>query len=125
MTALEPDELLTEIRMPVGAFSRSAVVEVARRRGDYALAGVAVLAHRDDDRATVALSAFGVGGTAQRLVQAESFLADRVWDGASLDEAASLASGEVSPFDDLHADGAYRRQLLRTLTHRALREVIQ
>ena len=119
---LESDELLTEIRLPVKA-GRDALVELARRQGDYALAGVAASAQAVGPRTSIALTAFGVGGAPQRLVEAESMLAGTRLDHASQDEAARLAGEEVSPFDDIHADARFRRELARTLTRRALRQV--
>jgi carbon-monoxide dehydrogenase medium subunit len=118
MTALELDEILTEVRLPVsnGPWSFQ---EVARRRGDFALAGVCAASRNG----VVALACFGVAATPTRLPAAEEALRNARPEDA-IAAAAEAASAEVEPMSDLHADGWLRRRLLAELIGRALTEVM-
>ena len=123
-TALADDEVLCEIRLPATTGHGTAFLELARRRGDYALAGVAARVRLDDSGrvASAALAACGVGGVPVRLRAAEQAVTGRRPDDAAVRDAAGEASGEVSPSPDVHADAAYRRRLLGTLVARAIQE---
>jgi carbon-monoxide dehydrogenase medium subunit len=122
-TVLGPDELLTEIRFPVRAGARTTFIELARRSGDFALAGVAAVNLGVSGDADVALAAMGVGGNAIRLSEAEEAIRGRELDDAVLGEAGEAASAAVDPPTDVHADSEYRRELLGVLVRRALRKV--
>ena len=118
-TAVAPDEVLVALRFPVWEGRCGfAVQEVARRHGDFALVGVACGVGVGDgggvDRAALAL--FGVGPEPARASAAEAAL----MAGAGLDEVARIAMAGISPSDDLHASGAYRRQVAGVLVRRAL-----
>lgn len=110
-TCLEPDELLREVRVPL-AWDRAAIAELARRHGDFALAGV-VGARRPPtpDDPGVRLVGFGVGWTPVRLRAAEAAMTA----GEPLASVAAAADAEVEPMDDIHADAAWRRDGLRAL----------
>ena len=120
MTALEPDELLTSIRFPRVSVNSGAVAEVARRHGDFAIAGVVAASHDGSGRG-FAITAFGVAGTPVRLRRAEESLAalERVTE-AGIREAGALAALEVNPASDVHADAASRRRILSVLVQRTL-----
>ena len=112
-TVLEPGELLTEIRLPAAAAgSGSAFVELARRFGDFALAGVAVSV--GPDGAGIALC--GASGRPLRARRAEEALAA----DATPDDVGRLAAEEAEPQGDIHGDVEYRRELVRVLTRRAV-----
>ncbi|MFI5045926.1 MAG: FAD binding domain-containing protein [Acidimicrobiia bacterium] len=118
-TSLEADDLLTAVRFPVWTGRcGSAVEEVARRAGDFALVGaVCAVALGDDDsieRAAVAL--FGVGGTPVRATSAEEAL----MQGASAEDAGAAASAAIDPTDDLHATASYRRSVAAVVVKRAV-----
>jgi CO/xanthine dehydrogenase FAD-binding subunit len=122
-TALEPDELITGVRLaPWPKKRRWAFLEFARRRGDFALAGVAL--HYDlaeqGGAANVHIGAIGVANRPLRLTNAEAAIEARALDAASIVAAARAASAEVDPVDDIHADAQYRRALVGTLLERAL-----
>lgn len=123
MTVLGPEELLTEVRFPVRAGARTTFIELARRSGDFALAGVAAVNRGPPGDADVALAAMGVGGRATRLSEAEAAVRGRELDDAVLGEAGEAASAAVDPPTDVHADSEYRRELLGVLVRRALRKV--
>jgi carbon-monoxide dehydrogenase medium subunit len=122
-TALEPDEVVTEVRFPTITGRRTAFIELARRLGDFALAGVAAINRADGDTLEVALAAFGVGGTALRLRGAEEIVHGQRMSEEVAHAAGAAASAEVTPFTDVHADADYRRDLIGTLVRRALQRV--
>jgi len=123
-TALRNGELVVAVRLPAWrAGRRWAFRELARRRGDFALAGVAL--HYDLDRGRVAGARIGVIGVSDRphrLVRAEAALEGREPGELAFAAAAAMATAEVDPPEDQHASAAYRRSLVGTLLERALRE---
>jgi carbon-monoxide dehydrogenase medium subunit len=124
MTALEPDEIITEIRLPAWpAKRRFGFQEFARRRGDFALAAALLFYDLDgDDKARNAhVGAIGVGDTPLRLPAVEQVLNGSVIDEAAIAEAEAAASASVDPHDDIHASGAYRKALIGVMVERALR----
>lgn len=116
-TALEPNELLVEIRVPKPAAGTGAAFqELSRRKGDFALAGVAAqVTQTGDTVADVRLAACGVGDGPVRLSNAEE-----AYRSGGADAAAQAAAEEVDPESDIHADAAYRRKLAAAMTRRAL-----
>jgi carbon-monoxide dehydrogenase medium subunit len=121
-TALDAEEIIVELRLPAWPPTRRwGFQEFARRRGDFALAAVALFYDLDaSGKATNAhIGAIGAGDTPLRLVGAETTVNGRVIDAAAIAEAARAASADVDPRDDIHAGGAYRRALVGTLTERA------
>jgi aerobic carbon-monoxide dehydrogenase medium subunit len=123
MTALKLDELIVEIRLPAWPPDRHwAFQEFARRRGDFALAGVAVFYDRGP-RGTaenVHVGAIGVADTPLRLGDVEVKIEGKIITDVIIHEASKAASACVAPADDIHAPGDYRRALLGVLTERAL-----
>jgi carbon-monoxide dehydrogenase medium subunit len=121
-TALRPDELLAEVRFPVWSpTATSAVVEVSRRHGDYALVGLACRVEIEGAVITGAsLAFFGVGTTPVRVTEAESALTGQRLSDDLPAEAANVVSASLSPGADIHASAGYRRHLAGVLTRRAL-----
>lgn len=121
-TALEPDEILTEIRVPkIPGNSGAAFVEIARRHGDFALAGVAAQVTMDGDTiANAQLAACGVGPGPVRLTGAEEALRSNTLTDDALATAADAASAAVDPDSDVHASADYRRKLAGVMTERAV-----
>lgn len=121
-TTLEPDELLVEIRVPKSPpGSGAAFVEISRRHGDFALAGVAALIDFDGDRiANARLAACGVGAGPVRLSNAEAALRGQTPSDDVFIAAARAAAAEVDPDGDTHASADYRRRLAGVMTRRAL-----
>lgn len=127
-TALEPVEVLIEVRVPVLAAGTGwSFVEVARRHGDFALGG-AVATLRLDAGGSVSdarVVLFAVGPTPVRLAQVEEMLTGERPAEALFQEAARRASQEIEePLSDVHATAEYRRNLAGVLTGRALREAV-
>lgn len=126
-TALEPTEILTSVRIPAAQPAAWAFVELARRHGDFALAGVATLldvgAGGTIQSARIAL--LGVADGPVRSGEAEELLrGTRTDDGPALDEAARLAAEVLDPPSDIHAPAAYRKKLVKVLVKRALRSAL-
>jgi aerobic carbon-monoxide dehydrogenase medium subunit len=116
---VRPDELATQVRIPVlPQRAGTAFAEVSRRHGDYAVCGVAVLAELDESAAVSRVSAayLSVAGTPLVLD-----LSDAAGDPAA---AARIARDRVSPAGDIHATAAYREHLAGVLTERALADAI-
>jgi aerobic carbon-monoxide dehydrogenase medium subunit len=125
-TALEPDEIVSEIRFPAWPKQRRfGFQEFARRRGDFALAAAAVFFDASGGKFRgVRVGAIGVADYPVRLVAVE-----RLLDGSEIGEAAiakaeGTASAAVDPADDIHASGAYRKRLIGVMVERALRGAI-
>lgn len=120
-TALEPDELLTEVRFPVHGHRGTAFLEVSRRHGDYALAGVAAMVTVRDGRCEDARLAFtGVGPVPIRIPEAEAALTGRAPTDGVFAEISGIVSTRLDPDSDIHASADYRRRVSGTLAARAL-----
>jgi carbon-monoxide dehydrogenase medium subunit len=121
-TALEPGEILTEVRIPrregVGGH---AFVEFARTHGNFALVGVAAVIELDEDivaRASIALS--GVAPTPVRAAAAERTLAGTSADAATIKVAVDAAVDELSPAGDLHGSTETRTDIARSYLRRGI-----
>jgi carbon-monoxide dehydrogenase medium subunit len=125
-TSLRPDELITEVRLPVlGPDWRFGFAEFSRRAGDFALGMALALLRMDGER--IAEARIGVGGAGDRslrITEAEQALAGALPDREALAEAGAIAAARVDPFEDLHASVAYRRDLVRAMTRRALERAL-
>jgi carbon-monoxide dehydrogenase medium subunit len=122
-TALAPDELLTDIRVPnLPPRTGSAFVEIARRAGDFALVGAAVLITLDaDGRVTRArLALCGAGPTPVRAREAERVLVGERPDGRALDDAIEKMAAATDPPGDIHASAAFRKKLARHVGRQAI-----
>ena len=125
-TALEPTEVLTEVRFPaLPPRSGWSFIELARRHGDFALTGVvARLATDGAGRCSTAqIVLFGVANTPIRAHTAEQLLIGETCGVPLFERAGQLASQAIEePLSDVHASADYRRDLARVLTRRALTE---
>ena len=121
-TALEPAEILKEIRIPPWPANTGwAFVELARRHGDMAIVGVAATLTLDAGVCRGArIVVTGSGGTPIRARQAEAVLAGQRPSDELFQQAGQKAGEEVEPDDDIHATADYRRHLAQVLTRRAL-----
>jgi CO/xanthine dehydrogenase FAD-binding subunit len=126
-TALEPDELLAEIELPGPAAPRTGhgFAEVARRHGDFALAGACAVLALDaggvcrDARLVI----FGAGDRPRLARAAEALVGERP-AAARLAEVGRAGAGEIDARDDLHATAAYRRHVAAGLAARALGQAV-
>jgi carbon-monoxide dehydrogenase medium subunit len=127
VTALEPDEVLVELRIPAPtAGSGGAYQKLERKVGDYAIAGVAAQVTLAED-GTVSQAGIGLtnlGPMPIRATDAEAALVGRVPDDAAIQAAAELAADATDPVDDLRGPADYKRAVTRTLATRALQTAI-
>jgi carbon-monoxide dehydrogenase medium subunit len=127
-TCLADDELLVAVHFPVWEGRCGfAFEEVARRSGDFALAGVATAVEVDDDGIVrrAALGLLGMGGTPLRPPAAEAAIVGRAPNAADLDEIASLAVSDLDPPDDVHGSSVYRKRIGAHLVRRTLARAIE
>jgi aerobic carbon-monoxide dehydrogenase medium subunit len=121
-TTLEPDELLTEIRLPLLDDGwRTGFAEFSRRAGDYALAMCAAFLRFEDDR--IVEARIGVGGATDRplrIAAAEAALIGTVGGPGILREVGNIAAETIEPLEDIQASAAFRRDLVRAMVKRAL-----
>jgi carbon-monoxide dehydrogenase medium subunit len=126
--ALQPDEMLREIRFPVSTpGSRSAFVEAGNRHHDLAIVGIAAQLELDaQGRCSKArIVAIGIAGAPARLERAEQRLAGSLLDDEVLGEAARACLEGIEPEGDTYASAAYRRHVTPGLVERALRQALQ
>jgi carbon-monoxide dehydrogenase medium subunit len=126
-TTLQPDELLTEIRIPAPA-GRSAgtYLKLERRVGDFATAAVAVqveLSNGHIGRAGIGLTS--VGPTNIRAVEAEDLLAGQEPTDDVIAEAARAAAAAAEPRSDVRGSADYKRDVVRVFVQRGLRTAVR
>jgi carbon-monoxide dehydrogenase medium subunit len=122
-TALEHDEILTEIRVPVpAARSGGAYLKLERKVGDFATAGVAAQVTLDESGSCtkVGIGLTNVGPTPIKAGKAEAFLRGKKLDAESIAKTAELAMDESQPSADLRGPVEYKKGLVKELTRRAL-----
>ena len=122
-SAVQPTELLVEIRLPVTPpRTGTAFLEVSRRHGDFALVGVAATVTVDEagvcTGAAIALT--GVGPTPVVAREAARALVGATLSPKALEDVGRRVSESVTPDSDLHASSEYRKHLAGVLTRRAL-----
>ncbi len=126
-TAIEPGELLTEIRLPARSGEwRWGFQEVCRRQGDFALVGCVALIQLDSDEICrdARITMFGAGGTALRMHRAEEALVGRPVDSSVRQDVAKLVSEDLDPDSDIHASAAYRKEVGGVIARRSLEAAI-
>lgn len=122
VTALEPDELVTEIEIDkLSPDTGWGFEEFARRHGDYALAAVAAtMRWRDGLASNVRIGMMGVGEMPMRAPQIEAMLEGREINSTTIREAIDALRAELEPNSDLNASADYRRHLAGVLARRAI-----
>ena len=126
-TAIRPAELLTEIRLPKWPSGEAwAVQEIARRKGDFALIGVALRAELDAEETIqkAVIVMFGVDSKPLRMERAEAILKGRRISEAFLRELSGVVAEELQPDSDIHASAAYRKEVGGVLVRRALESAL-
>lgn len=123
-TALAPDEVLTEIRVPkLGPNSGWSYKKFNRRAQDWAVVGVAAVVEKSNGSISSArIGLTNMGSTPLRATATEGALSGA--DTSSVAEAASSAAEGTSPASDIAASAEYRRHLARVLTRRAVEEAL-
>jgi carbon-monoxide dehydrogenase medium subunit len=119
---LEPDDLVIEVEFPkLPPCTGWGFEEVARRAGDFALAGVAAtLTVSDRTIGAARIAMMGIGEKPMRAGAAEALLAGQALSDNLLESVTASVRSVVAPNTDLHASAEYRRHLIGVLTRRAL-----
>lgn len=126
-TAMEPDELLCEVRFPITSpWATSAVREVARRHGDYALVGLAAVVEQSGAGVVehAALAYFSMGSTPVRARAAEVALVGRTLRPDTIAAAVACVHAELDPPDDNHATSNYRSHVAGVVLERTLHAML-
>jgi len=128
-TAVQPGELLTEIRIPLAAErSGSAFLEISRRHGDFARVGVVAVVRLDAQGlcADARIALLSVGDRPMLAEQAIAVLKGQRPSAELIRAAADAAAGgDIDPSSDIHASARYRRQLANVLTRRVLERAFE
>jgi carbon-monoxide dehydrogenase medium subunit len=126
MTALEPDELLAEIRLPLFDNAwRTGFAEFSRRAGDFALAMCAAFLRFEGGR--IGEARLGIGGATDRpsrIAAAEAVLTNTEGGPDIVREAGNIAAETIDPLGDIHASAEFRRDLVRAMVRRALDQAL-
>jgi aerobic carbon-monoxide dehydrogenase medium subunit len=127
-TALTPDEILTEIRIPEpAAMTGGAYVKLERKVGDYAIAAAAAQVALDPDGtfASVGLALTNVSFSSARSARAEQALIGQQATPEAIRHAAEIAAEDCDPGADLRGSADYKRAMARTMATRALTLAVQ
>jgi aerobic carbon-monoxide dehydrogenase medium subunit len=127
-TALQYDEILTEICIPIPPpRSGGAYFKLERKVGDFATAAVAAQLTLDGNGACqkVGIGLTNVGPTPIKARKAEDFLRGKKLDGSTIAQAAQLAADESEPSADLRGPVEYKKSLVKELTKRALTRAVE
>jgi carbon-monoxide dehydrogenase medium subunit len=125
--ALEPNEILVEIRIPTPvAGSGGAYEKFERKVGDYAVSAAAVQLTLDGDTCKAARIALtNVSAVPMRATNAEKALAGKAMTDESVEAAGKAAAAECDPSADLRGSVEYKRDLTRVMVKRAIRKAAQ
>lgn len=125
-TALEPNEVLTEVRIPaLPAGSGSTYLKMANQASGYAIVGIAAVVTLSGSTVSdVRVGISGVGATASRAAATEAALRGQPATPEAVKAAAQQAAEGLEPLGDIHASGEYRTHLVRVFTERALNTAI-
>ena len=129
-TALEADEILTEIRIaPQAANTGASYQKLKRKTGDYATAAAAaaaaVITLSGDTCQSAAISLTNLGATAMRASAAEAVLVGQVITADLIDQAAAKAMEICDPAEDLRGDAEYKTHMGGEMTRRAIKAAMQ
>ena len=126
-TALEADEILTAIEFPVSARpgAGSAFVEISRREGDFALAGIAAQITLDGGKVGAArIAGCGIGPAPMRIAGAEAAIQGTAADADAIAAGARAVAEAADPHGDVHASADYRRKLAGAMAARAIARAV-
>ena len=127
-TALSPDEILTEIKIPIPASgSGGAYTKLERKVGDYATAGVAIQLTVDGDGrcSYIGIGLTNVNYIPMRAANSEQLLRGNTISDDLIDQAAAAASADCNPTADLRGDEEYKRAMVKVLTRRTIKKALE
>lgn len=127
-TALAPNEILTEVRIPsLNDRSGGAYLKLERKVGDFATVAVAAQVRLDEggNFNSVGIGLTNVGLTAIKATAAEEYLVGKTPTDENIRQAAGLAADAAEPIADVRGSEEYKRSLVKTYTVRALRKAVE
>jgi aerobic carbon-monoxide dehydrogenase medium subunit len=126
-TALEAEEILTEIRIPAfEPHTGYAYWKLKRKQGDWATAGAVVVLQLEQGRCKRAgIGLTNAGPTALKVTAAEELLTGQIIDDALIDRAVEQAKAICEPAEDLRGDVEYKTQMTGEMTRRAIRQALE
>ena len=127
-TALNPDEILTEIRIPaLGSNTGAAYAKMANKASHYAIVGVAAVVSVDvgGHCTSARIGITGAGASASRATESESRLVGSSLDDAAIFSAAGHAADGIELNEDIHASAEYREHLTKVFALRAIRAAVE
>jgi carbon-monoxide dehydrogenase medium subunit len=128
MTTLAPEEILTEVRVPVPPpHSGGAYKKMERKVGDFATAGVAVQLNLTPEGLIeqIGIGLTNVGPTALRAARSEDLLRGQKPEDQLIAQAGQLAQEDCQPGADLRGPEEYKRHLVRVLMVRAINSALE
>jgi carbon-monoxide dehydrogenase medium subunit len=125
-TAMKPNEVLTEVAIPIpGAGYRHAFLELARRRGDYAIVGIAAMAKvAKGTFADLQLTYLGASEKPALAIKTSQVFVLKGFSETALKEVQALLADELDPSADLYSSAATKLHLARVLTARAMQQLV-
>jgi carbon-monoxide dehydrogenase medium subunit len=127
-TAIEPSEILTEIRVPISSrLCGSAYHKVAQQASGFAIVGVAVSVRLDGKGLCeeIGVGVTGLSDKAFRAHAVEERLRGKKLNAKLIEESAALVADGIEPLEDLHADAQFRAHLARVYAARAIEEALK
>jgi carbon-monoxide dehydrogenase medium subunit len=126
MSVLEPDEIVTAVRVPMTGADKTAYLKAAPRSSGFAVVGVAVRLALDDtgNCARIAVGITGVTDKAYRAARVEQLLIGKKLDSQLIDQAAEESTHNIDAIEDINGSSEYRAHLTRVYVARAIQEAI-
>jgi carbon-monoxide dehydrogenase medium subunit len=124
---LEPDEIVTAIRVPITGSDKTAYLKAAPRSSGFAVVGVAVRLGLDG-AGNCARSAIGITGVtdkAYRASRVEQMLAGKKLDETFIEDAAAEATRNIEVIEDINGSSEYRSHLTRVYVVRAIQSALK
>lgn len=125
-SCLEPDEILTEIKVPAQRENKTAYLKAAQRASGFAVVGVAVRLKLGENATCeeIAIGVTGVGDKAYRATNVEKILKGGKLETVVLERAAAHVADGVDPLEDINGSKEYRTHLARVYTVRAIQAAL-
>ena len=127
MSVLEPDEVVTAVKVPVTGKDKTAYLKAAPRSSGFAVVGAAIRISLDAS-GTCSRAAIGITGVtdkAYRAERTEQMLTGNKLDAALIEQAAAEATRNVDPIEDINGSAEYRRHLTQVYVARAIQEALR
>jgi aerobic carbon-monoxide dehydrogenase medium subunit len=126
MSVLEPDEVVTAVKVPVTGADKTAYLKAAPRSSGFAVVGVAVRLAIDNQSvcSRAAIGITGVTDKAYRPERAEQILTGKKLDTALIQQAAKEATRNIEVIEDINGSAEYRKHLTEVYVERAIQQAL-